>query len=90
MNITKYQASNMMRKAGSKIFRAIFTKKNGELRKMICRKGVTAHLKGGERAYDPSKYNLVCVYDMEVGDYRTINVETLQSLRMNGREYSVI
>lgn len=35
---------------GNKFFSAIFTKKNGDLRKILCRLGVKKHLKGGEKS----------------------------------------
>ena len=37
----------------NKIFSVEFTKKDGTLRKMVCRLGVKKHLKGGELGYDP-------------------------------------
>lgn len=90
MTITKNIAKHLIYKTSGKIFNAIFVKKNGELREMTCRLGVTKHLKGGERAYNPSDYDLVCVFDMQAEGYRSINLNTLQTLTIGGNQYSIV
>lgn len=52
-----------------------FLKKDGSIRKMNCRMGVTKHLKGGESTLDAAKY--VTVFDMTKGEYRAVNRETI-------------
>ena len=69
------------------IFSAIFIKKNGEERKMVCRLNVTKHLKGGELKYDAKARNLLCVFDMQKGAYRMINISTLIELKIAGQVY---
>jgi hypothetical protein len=41
------------------------------------------------RPYDPSKYNLVCVYDMKAEGYRMINFNTLITLSINKTKYII-
>lgn len=69
----------------NKVFSVTFIKKNGEVRHMNCRFGVTKYLRGGESttAHIPS---IVTVFDMQKKQYRNINLETLKSVRYNGRE----
>lgn len=52
-----------------------FLKKDGSIRKMNCRMGVTKHLRGGESTLDAAKY--VTVFDMTKGEYRAVNRETI-------------
>lgn len=71
------------------IFSVEFVKRsNGELRKMVCRMGVKKHLRGGDKAYDPTKHNLLTVFDMENKGYRSIPVDTVQRLHVNGQVFS--
>ena len=58
-----------------KFFSARFVKKDGSTRDMVCRLGVTKHLKGGTSNLDPNKY--LVVWDAQKREYRSINVETV-------------
>lgn len=74
---------------GSKIFSVTFTKKDGTLREMTCRVGVKKHLKGGELKYNPEELNYLTVFDMQAQDYRTININTLKKIKVDGVEYDL-
>lgn len=63
-------------------FTAINVKKNGEMRKYICRLGVKSHLNGGELPYDPDDKNILTVWDSVKKEYRAINVGTLNFLQV--------
>lgn len=89
MNITKQHAKELINQAEGRIFRATFIKKNGEVRNMVCRLGVTKHLRGGQRAYNPSDYGLICVYDLQNEGYRSINLETMTELNIGGNHYKI-
>jgi hypothetical protein len=52
-----------------------FRKKDGTVRKMNARIGVTKHLKGGVSLLDPSQY--VTVWDVQKEGYRAINRDTI-------------
>lgn len=56
-----------------------FLKKDGTIRKMNCRMGVTKHLKGGESTLDADKY--VTVFDVAKGAYRAVNRETILEVK---------
>jgi hypothetical protein len=66
-----------------RIFSVIFTKKNGEERKMLCRLDVKKHLKGGEKKYDTEALNYLTVYSLDSKGYRTINLSTLKQIKAN-------
>ena len=73
----------------NKIFSVVFTKKDGSDREMVCRLGVTKHLKGGEKSYDSDALNYLTVYDMQAEGYRTINVNTLKKIKVDGVTYDI-
>jgi len=71
------------------IFSVEFIKRsNGELRKMVCRLGVKKHLRGGAKAYDSKQHNLLTVFDMESAGYRSIPVDSIQRLIVNGQTFT--
>ena len=86
---TKTEIESFKALVGSNIFSAQFIKKNGDLRKIVCRFGVKSHLKGGDLKYDPTSLGYVTVFDMQISEYRTINVSKLQSLTFNGVTYEL-
>ena len=65
-----------------RIFSAYFRKKNGEMREMTCRRKVRKHLRGGDLPYDPKPKLLLPVWDMNVKDYRMVNLDTLVSFNI--------
>ena len=88
--LTKLQAKNLIESMGGKIFTVSFIKRTtGEVRLMNCRMGVSKHVKGGPRAYDPSAHNLIWVYDLQRAGYRSIALEGLQTVTADGCVYEV-
>jgi hypothetical protein len=71
------------------IFSVEFIKRtDGNLRRMICRLGVKKHLKGGAASCDTKAHNLLTVFDMEKGGYRSIPVDAVQSLTVHGQTFT--
>ena len=89
--ITKEEAKKLIHVTNGKIFSSTFVKKNGEHRLLTGRLKVTKGLKENAkpRPYDPSKYNLVCVYDMMAKGYRMLNINTLTKLSINANKYII-
>ncbi len=83
--INRIQAQELINSTNGKIFSVTFMKKDGTIRDMTCRLGVTKHLKGGTLRFDPSERGLVTVFDLESKGYRMVNIETLISLNTKGR-----
>lgn len=75
-----------IKSTNGQFFTAEFYKKDGTLRKMNCRVGVKKHLRGGNST-TKGKENLITVFDTDVGEYRCINMNTIQSLKMFGQEF---
>ena len=65
--------------SNGKIFTVEFTKKDGTIRIMNCRLGVTKYLKGGSITLDPNKF--ITVYDMQSKGYRAINKDAILTVR---------
>lgn len=86
MKITIEQVKEMTK---NQIFSAVFIKKDGTVREMVCRLGVKKHLKGGELGYDARALNYLPVFDMQKQEYRMINFNTLLKIKISGVEYSV-
>jgi hypothetical protein len=62
-----------------KIVSVTFTKKDGSIRIMNCRLGVTKHLKGGASTLDPEKY--ITVYDLQSKGYRAIAKDQILAIK---------
>ena len=88
MKINKEQGKDLIYNLRGKFFGVTFVKKDGSIRDMTCRTGVAKHLKvGGMKLYNYN--NLIVVFDVQINDYRNVNIDTLKSLRANGRSYYV-
>lgn len=74
---------------GSRFFSVVFIKKDGSERKMTARLGVKKHLRGGEKSFNDEDFNYLTVFDMQAKGYRTINVNTLLSIKVNGRTLTI-
>ena len=84
----KYEFVKMAVKDG-KIFSVTFKKRTtGECRKMICKINVKSHLRGGHLNYKSEHKNLLIVYDMQKKDYRSVPIDAIISLKINGTIYS--
>ena len=88
--INKDTAKQYIYKTNGKIFSAVFTKKDGEKRKMVCRCGVAKYVKGVGLKFKPEDRGLIGVFDMHKKAYRFINMKTLETLKIQGTEYRVI
>ena len=103
--IDRDTAKQYIYKTNKKIFSAVFTKKNGEKRKMVCMLGVYKYVKGVGLKFepvDPSKdRDLINVFDMHKARllalnnedlkraYRFINVKTLEQIKIKGVTYQI-
>jgi len=85
------KAKELIRETNGRIFSSTFIKKNGEHRLLTGRLKVTKGLKEDAKPqpYEPSKYNLVRVYDMRINKYRMINLDTLLTLSINKNKYII-
>ena len=87
--IDKDTAKQYIYKTNGKIFSAVFTKKDGEKRKMVCRRGVAKYVKGVGLKFKPDDRGLIGVFDMHKKAYRFINVTTLEQIKIKGITYKI-
>jgi len=71
--------ANDILNSNGKIFTVEFLKKDGSIRSLNGRLGVTKHLKGGVSTLNPNKY--ITVYDLQSKAYRAINKATILSVK---------
>jgi len=89
--IKKDKAKELINNSNGKIFAATFTKKDLTRRLINARLGVKYERKTDrKRPYDPSKKDLIAVYDMIKKQHRTINLRTLDSLSINKNKFIVL
>lgn len=88
--ITAIEAAALLAQTEGRIFSVKFVKRTtGEVRTMVARTGVKAHLKGGDAAYKFAEKALLSVYDIQAKGYRAIPLDGIISLREGGEEYTV-
>ena len=74
----------IINKSGNHICSVIFVKMDGTIRKMNFRLSVKKNLKHKGLKYNPSSVGNMVVYDMGVHGYRTIKLDNVMSLKVNG------
>ena len=78
LNLT--QMKQFVEWTNGRFFTIVFTKKNGQIRKMNCRLGVKKYLKNGANSSSHiEKY--ITVYDMQARGYRNVNLARVHSIR---------
>ena len=87
--IDRDTAKQYIYKTNGKIFSAVFVKKDGEKRKMVCRQGVYKYVKGVGLKFKPEERDLIGVFDMHKHAYRFINVKTLEQIKVGGIQYII-
>jgi hypothetical protein len=79
-----------MRRRDGRMFSVEFVKRStGEVRVMLCRLGVTKHLRGGEPAYDFAEKGLLSVWSVKDKGYRAVSVEGVKRVKVKGVWVSV-
>ena len=80
----------IIRKSDGTFFSVLFVKKDGSLREMVARLGVTKGVKGVGRNYDEiKKFNLLTVYDVQKRAFRRIQLGTIKELKVRGTEIKI-
>lgn len=76
--------ANLIDQSNGKFFACTFIKKDGTIRQMTARLGVTKYLKGGKSNVDSSKY--ITVFEPSSGKYKNINRDSILALSIAGVE----
>lgn len=87
-NVTKVE--NLIKSTKGKFFGVNFTKRTtGELRNMNCQTGVTKFIVGGAKAYDAESKNLMVVCDVKARGYRSIPLDAIHFLTIDGVKHQI-
>lgn len=70
---------NLIDSTKGRFFVVEFVKSNGELRKMLTRTGIKKGVLG--TGLPNTKENILRVYDVSIGQWRSVNLETVQSIK---------
>lgn len=73
-----------VKESKGRFFAVDFLKKNGELRHMICRTGVTKHLRGGNKTTPDTA---ITVFDVEKKQYRCFYPASVVSFKCGDYVY---
>lgn len=73
---------------GNKIFTVTFIKKDGTTRVMNARRGVKKGVTGVGLKYNPAEKGLVTVYDMQKRQFRSVNVDTITTIKSHGQTHT--
>ena len=72
-------------------FTVVFTKRSdGSKRTMNARYNVVSKLKTGVASYDAADHDLHTVYDLVEHDYRSINLDTLEKVTLDGTILEIV
>lgn len=74
--------STVLENTNGRFFTVEFTKKDGTVRKMNARLGVTKHLKGGDCTLNREQF--IIVFDVQAKGYRAINRDTILTVSCDG------
>jgi hypothetical protein len=80
------ELASIVASSNGRFVSVVFIKKDGTHRAMLCRLGVTKHLKGGESKLDADQY--LTVFDVQKEAYRAINRDTIVSVKLAGMTYT--
>jgi hypothetical protein len=79
-----------IQKADGSLFSIIFIKKDGSLREMVARTGVTKGVNGAGLKFDPKARGLLPVYDMHKDAWRMVNLNTVKAIKLKKNQYVVV
>lgn len=91
MSKTIQEALAYIQETQGKFFSVEFKKRTPphEVRNMLARTGVTSKLKGGFAAYEFTEKSLISVFDVQAGGYRSVPIEGIQKIKIEGEWHEV-
>jgi len=70
-------------------YKVTFTKLNGDERVMLARQNVEHNTKSG-KSYEGDNKDLLTTFDVDLFEYRRINLATISRLKINNKTYKVV
>jgi hypothetical protein len=84
MNTKQEVIAQLIERTNGKFFTVKFIKKDGTLRQMTCRTGVSKGVTGKGLSFEPKEKDLRVVWAMDAEGYRMINLENVSEIKFNG------
>jgi len=88
--ISRTKIKSLIDNTNGRVFSIVFKKKDGTKRKMLAKMGVKHNLKGGKNNVEKLDNDYITTFDIEAFDYRTINLATVQRLKIDREIYKVV
>lgn len=90
MNNKVKTVKTLIEQSKGKFFTVTFIKRTtGEVRVMNARLGVKKGLTGGGAVYNAAEKNLLTCYDITKKEYRTINLDAVLTVKVNGLTFNI-
>lgn len=83
--LTRQELVEKVESSKGRILTVSFVKKDGSLRNLNGRLGVTTHLRGGNSTVDKDRF--ITIYDLKNDGYRVVNRETIYSVKIDHEEF---
>lgn len=87
--LNREQLKYILKNSKGKIMTIAYRKKDGSLRTINTRTGVKKDITGKGLTYNPDEYGYVILWDLNKKAYRTVNVNTVTTLKGGGEIYKI-
>jgi len=87
--LNREQLKYILKNSKGKIMTIAYRKKDGTLRTINTRTGVKKDITGKGLTYNPDEYGYVILWDLNKKAYRTVNVDTVTTLKGGGEIYKI-
>jgi len=88
--LNRLQVGRLIADQRGKFIGVTFFKQDGTLRNLCGRLGVHTSLSGGVNTVERPDRPYVTIFDVQNNGYRTVNLETVRSIRAGLASYSVV
>lgn len=89
VNLHRVNLRTLVDQQDGKFVSVDFTKQCGESRTLTGRLGVKSYLKGGRNLVEASGRSYLTVFDVQILEYRTVDLATVSEIRASGKVYRV-
>jgi hypothetical protein len=90
VSLHRVNLRSLIEKQGSSMFSVDYEKQNGMARTLTGRLGVKSYLKGGKNKVVADERSYITVFEVQIKEYRTVDLATVTELRAGGKIYRVI
>lgn len=88
--LNRLNLKSLLESQADKIFSVDFFKLDGVKRSLTGRLGVKAYLQGGKNTVVTDERPYITVFDLQLLQYRTVNLATVASVKADGKVYQVV